>query len=149
MIGVNVAALTMLTRFFLPEMARLGFGRIVNVASVAAFLPGPGMAEYFATKAYVLYFSEAIRHELRGSGVNVTTLCPGPTASRFWERAGLAGFRSPMGLSTADDVVMFGYQAMMKGKRVAVYGFQNKLMAMIGRLVPLRIATAAAGRFTS
>ncbi len=81
MIAVNISSLTQLTKLFLPTMKLSGYGRIMNVASTAAFQPGPGMAVYFATKAYVLSFSEAISEELVGTGITVTALCPGPTAS--------------------------------------------------------------------
>lgn len=81
MIVLNIASLTHLTKLFLPTMQRSGYGRVMNVASTAAFQPGPGMAVYFATKAYVLSFSEAISEELIGTGVRVTALCPGPTES--------------------------------------------------------------------
>ena len=93
MIQVNVAALTALTRLVLDDMLARGRGRILNVASTAAFQPGPYMAVYYATKAYVLSFSEALAYELKGSGVTVTALCPGPTATGFQERAGLQGAR--------------------------------------------------------
>jgi hypothetical protein len=137
MIEVNVAALTHLTRLLLPGMLQRGHGRILNVASTAAFQPGPLMSVYYATKAYVLSFSEALAEELAGSGVTVTTLCPGPTATGFGQAAGFAGSRFfdvlhpvPVG-----PVAIAGYRAMRKGTRVVIPGFTNKLGAFLTRFV--------------
>ncbi len=115
-----------------------GSGRILNVASMAAFQPGPLMAVYYATKAYVLFLSEAIRNELKGSGVTVTTLCPGPTSTGFADAASLDNSKlfSNKKLPTAHEVAVFGFNAMMKGKGVVVPGFMNKMMVLGSAFAP-------------
>ena len=141
MLQVNVAALTQLTRLFLPTMLERRTGRILNVASTAAFLPGPLMAVYYATKAYVLSFSEAIANELAGTGVTVTALCPGPTASGFQAAAHLEESKLVAGktLAISRAVAQEGYDAMMAGKRLIVSGFSNKLVVQMPRLLPRRV----------
>jgi uncharacterized protein len=143
MIQVNIAALTHLTKLFLQPMIARRSGRILNVASTAAFQPGPLMAVYYATKAYVLSFSEAIADELRDSGVTVTALCPGPTATGF---AGVAGMESSrlFKISKPMDsaaVARFGYEAMKRGKRVAIPGIRNKLLTQSIRISPRWMVT--------
>jgi short-subunit dehydrogenase len=137
-IALNVAALTALTRAYLPGMLARRQGRILNVASTAAFQPGPLMAVYYATKAYVLSLSEALAEETRGSGVTVTALCPGPTASGFQAGAAMEGSRLVRGrtLPTAASVAAYGVAAMRKGDAVAVPGLMNKLFASSIRLTP-------------
>lgn len=138
MIQLNITALTQFTKIFLPGMIKRGSGKIMNVASVAAFLPGPLMAVYYATKAYVLSFSEAINNEVRDKGVTVTALCPGPTASGFQSAAEIDGiplFDSNK-IPSSKQVAEYGYKAMMKGKAVAIHGFQNRLMVGSLRLSP-------------
>jgi hypothetical protein len=146
MLQVNIVALTHLTRLVLPDMLKRGAGRIMNLASVAAFLPGPLMAVYYATKAYVLSFSEAISNEVAGSGVTVTAVCPGPTKTEFQARAGMSQSplfnRHVMDSMTASRI---GYNAMMCGKRSVVTGFSNKISALGASLLPRR-ATAALAR---
>jgi len=143
MIQVNVVALTHLTKLLLPAMVARRSGRILNVASTAAFQPGPLMAVYYATKAYVLSFSEAIADELRDSGVTVTTLCPGPTATGF---AGVAGmdqtrlFTLMKPMSSA-EVAKKGYEAMKRGRRVVVTGMMNRLLVQSIRISPRRMVT--------
>ncbi len=132
-IHLNVTALTHLTRQILPGMIARRRGRILNVASTAAFQPGPLMAVYFATKAYVLSFSEAIANELKGTGVTVTCLCPGPTRTGFQQRAGIEK-RVEAAMMEADDVARRGYAGMLKGKRLVIPGLLNKLMAHSTRL---------------
>jgi short-subunit dehydrogenase len=141
MIQVNIVALTELTKQLLPEMVARGSGRILNVASTAAFLPGPLMAVYYATKAYVLSFSEAIANELAGTGVTVTALCPGPTASGFQAAAHLEESKLVAGktLAISRAVAQEGYDAMMAGKRLIVSGFSNKLVVQMPRLLPRRV----------
>jgi len=131
MIELNVGALTRLARAYLPGMLERGSGRIMNVASTAAFQPGPLMAVYYATKAYVLSFSEALAEETRGSGVTVTALCPGPTASGFQAGAAMEDSRLVKGrkLPTSAEVAAYGVKAMNRGDVVAVPGFMNKAMA--------------------
>lgn len=139
MINLNITALTHFTKLFVPDMVARKSGRILNVASTAAFQPGPLMAVYYATKAYVLSFSEAIANELQGTGVTVTALCPGPTKSGFLEAAALQDsklFKSRLKLPTSREVALYGYKAMMQGKTVAVHGKTNWLLAQAVRFVP-------------
>ncbi len=138
MLQLNVVALTHLTRLFLPGMVAQGQGRILNVASTAAFLPGSYMAVYYASKAYVLSFTEAIATELEGTGVTATTLCPGPTESEFQDRAAMQEVKAfdPKSLPTSAEVARYGYQAMEKGQRIAVHGSKNKLLTLVTRLLP-------------
>ena len=136
-IQVNVTALTELTRLISPDMRARGTGRILNVASTAAFVPGPLMAVYYATKAYVLHFSEALGEELRGSGVSVTALCPGLTATGFQATAGLEGVRLfKLGMMDAAEVAHYGYRAMMQGRAIAVPGIKNRIGAHASRFLP-------------
>lgn len=137
MIQLNITALTDLTRLFLPGMRARRLGKILNVASTAAFQPGPLMAVYYATKAYVLSFSEALNEEVRGTGVNVTCLCPGPTRSEFQKRAGM----EDMALFThasmpSRPVAEAGFKALMKGRPLIIPGFLNKFVAFTTRLSP-------------
>jgi short-subunit dehydrogenase len=118
-------------------MVERGRGRILNVASTAAFQPGPFMAVYYATKAYVLSFSEGLSEELRGTGVTVTALCPGVTDTGFQERAEMADSRLiRMGMQDARSVAEVGYRAMVRGRAVAIPGVANKLLALVVRLSP-------------
>jgi short-subunit dehydrogenase len=143
MIQLNMITLTELTKLVLPDMLRRRAGRILNVASTAAFQPGPRMAVYYATKAYVLSFSEALANELGGTGVTVSTLCPGPTYSRFGRRAGIEGanvFRA--GVMSAAAVSDAGYHGLMKGRRLIIPGLRNRLLVAAARLGPRRLVTA-------
>ena len=148
MIRVNLVALTELCKRFLPAMLGRRSGRILNVASTAAFQPGPLMAVYYATKAYVLSFSEALADEVAGSGVTVTALCPGPTVTEFARRTGVGEsrlFHSPLVLD-ARTVALAGYRGMLRGKRVIVPGLGNWLFAQAVRFTPRRLATAVVRR---
>ncbi len=139
MIQLNITALTELCRLFIPNMKAAGFGKILNVASTAAFQPGPTMAVYFATKSYVLSFSEAINNELNGTGVSVTALCPGPTETKFAEAAGFKSdgiFDSKKKFPSAKEVAEFGYKALQKGKSVAIHGTINYIQANASRFFP-------------
>jgi len=141
-IQVNVLALTELTKRFLPGMVARRRGRILNVASTAGFLPGPLMAVYYATKAYVVSFSEAIATELEGTGVTVTALCPGPTATGFQAVARLETSRlvSLLRKATARSVAEAGYEALMAGKVLCIPGVPNKVSALVApRLFPRAI----------
>lgn len=144
MITLNISALTVLTKFFARDMVRRKQGRILNVASTAAFLPGPLMSVYYATKAYVLSFSEALANELNGSGVTMTVLCPGPTASGFQSSADINDSRLVKGrkLPTSKEVAEYGYQQMMRGKTLAIPGLINKLQVFAGRFMPRSIVPA-------
>ncbi len=143
MLQVNVAALTHLTKLFLRGMVTRGRGRVLNVASVAGFLPGPLHAVYHASKAYVLSFSEAISRELDGTEVTVTALCPGPTKTDFFVRAGAKRTNRYRGLFVMDTafVAQVGYRGMLAGKTVVIPGLWNKLVAFSARLLPRRAAT--------
>ena len=142
-IDLNVRALTELTRLFLPAMVARRSGKIMNVASTAAFQPGPMLAVYYATKAYVLSFSEAIANELRNSGVTVTCLCPGPTETGFAKRAGNQKSRLfRVGAMSADKVALDGYRAVMEGRTLAISGMQNWLVAQSTRFAPRKLVTA-------
>jgi len=148
MLQLNVVALTHLTRLFLPGMVERKQGRILNVASTAAFLPGPYMAVYYATKAYVLSFTSAIAGEIEDTGVTATTLCPGPTESEFQERADMGEAKMVKGqkLPTAAEVAEYGYKAMMNGEDIAVHGLSNKLLSFATRLLPRKqLANVAKG----
>jgi short-subunit dehydrogenase len=143
MVEVNIAALTSLTRLALPGMIERKRGRIMNVASPAGFQPGPLMAVYYATKAYVIMFSEAIANELKGTGVSVTCLCPGATATRFAGRANMEESRLfKMGAMKSKDVARAGYKGMMEGKGIVIPGVLNKTIAMSVRFSPRKLVTA-------
>ena len=147
MLRVNIMALTQLTRFLLPEMLKKGKGGILNVASVVGFLPGgPFMAVYSATKAYVLSLSLALSRELKGSGVRVTALCPGTTKTEFFKRAGIQPSFLEKRAMNARDVARCGYQALMKGKRIAVPGLKNRLIALLLPLFPKRVVLDVVGK---
>ena len=143
-IQLNITALTELTRLFLPPMLERRSGRIMNIASTAAFQPGPLMAVYYATKAYVLSFSEAIANELRGSGVTVTCFCPGATHTGFAKRAGSENSRlfKQVGAMSAEKVARDGYRALLSGRTVAISGAHNWLVAQSVRFAPRKLVTA-------
>lgn len=143
MINLNIMALTHLTHLFLPAMIKNKRGRILNVASTAAFQPGPMMSVYYATKAYVLHFSEAIANELEGTGVTVTALCPGATESNFQNVANLHESRLVKGkkLPSSKEVAAFAYQAMINGKPVAIHGLLNSVQANVIRFLPRNLVT--------
>jgi uncharacterized protein len=142
MMQVNMVALTELTRMFLPGMLARRQGRILNVASTAAYQPGPFMAIYYASKAYVLSLTEALAEELRGTGVTATALCPGPTTTGFQARAGLRGVplftRSILLSGTAAEVARAGYRGLMAGAGAVVPGFRNRVHVFLTRFLPHR-----------
>jgi short-subunit dehydrogenase len=147
MIQLNVVVLTDLMRRFLPDMLRRNRGAIMNVASTAAFQPGPNMAIYFATKAFVLSLTEAVAHEVRDSALRVTCLCPGATVTEFVDLSGAQGtllFRlKPM---TADRVAQLSHRALQRGTKVAIPGFGNWLVAFLVRFTPRAVACRIAER---
>jgi uncharacterized protein len=151
MIAVNISALTGLTRAFLPDMLARGRGRVLNVASTAAFQPGPLMAVYYATKAYVLSFSEAVAEEVAGSGVSVTALCPGPVqtgfqaVSRLGESDLLSG-PARLVILSADEVARQGVRGLLVGQRVVVAGRLNRVQTLLPRLLPRAVVTRLIGR---
>ena len=143
-IQLNITALTYLTKLFLGPMIERRSGKILNVASTAGFQPGPLMSVYYASKAYVISFSEALANELHGTGVTVTCLCPGATDTAFQGRAGLENtplFKKlrPM---TADVVARDGYRGLMAGKAMVISGFRNWVLAESVRFSPRRLVTA-------
>jgi short-subunit dehydrogenase len=144
MIDLNMKSLTHMTRLFSEEMVKNGGGRIMNVASTASFQPGPLMSVYYATKHYVLAFSEGIANELKDYGVSVTALCPGPTESGFQSSAEMGDSRlvNTVSLPSSKEVAEYGYRAMMDGKTVAIHGFMNKVMAQSVRFTPRKMVTS-------
>jgi uncharacterized protein len=149
MIQVNITALTVLTKLFLPGMLARRRGRIMNVASTAGFAPGPLMAVYYATKAYVISLSEALSEELRGSGVTVTVLCPGSTITGFQAVAHMQSallVRLP-GVMDAPAVATAGYAGLMRGKRMVVPGLLNQVLPLVIRLSPRAVVVRVARLF--
>ena len=144
MLQLNMVGLSQLCRSVLPAMLGRGFGRILNVASTAAFQPGPGMAAYFASKAYVLSYTEALAFELKGSGVTATCLCPGATQTEFFEQAQMneSGLVRGKALPSAKDVAEQGYRAMQQGKVLTIHGLFNRLRIMSVRFAPRGMVTA-------
>lgn len=139
MLQLNVTTLTELTGLFLEGMQQRGRGRILNVASLASFMPGPNFAVYAATKAYVMHFTEALGYELRGSGISATVLCPGITETGFVSRAGMAGAAlAQAGLMDARSVAKAGYDGMMAASLSVVPGWKNKLSAFASMTTPSR-----------
>ncbi len=143
-IQLNIMALTHLTRLFLPSMLERRNGKIMNVASTAAFQPGPLMAVYYATKAYVLSFSEALANEVAGSGVVVSCFCPGATDTGFQKRAGMENSRlfKKIGTMNVETVARDGYRGLMAGRTVVISGVQNWLVAESVRFAPRKVVTA-------
>jgi uncharacterized protein len=146
LINVNVTALTMLTKRLLPRMLARRSGRVLNVASTAAFQPGPLMAVYYASKAYVLWLSEAIANELEGTGVTVTCLCPGPTRTLFQARAKLEESRllRITKMMDAASVARAGYEGMMAGRTLVIPGLMNKAGVQLVRLSPRSLVVKVA-----
>lgn len=145
-INLNVSALVALTRLFLPGMVAAKRGHIINVASTAAFQPVPWMATYAATKAFVLSFSEALSSELRGTGVTVLALCPGPTRTEFQQVAGVEESGVPsFAYMDAATVVRQGIDAAKRGKALRINGFVNSLMAQSTRFAPRALVRRIAG----
>jgi len=143
-LALNMDALTTLSRLFLTNMLKRGQGRILNIASVAGFMPGPGFAVYHATKAYVLSLSEALNAELKGTGVAVTASCPGPTESEFHEHAdtmSMKGF-DMLSMMSAEAVAREAYTAMKEGRPFYVHGSLNKVMTTSPKFIPRRWVTS-------
>lgn len=149
MVQLNMNALTMLSRLFLPEMIASRRGMILNVASTAAFQPGPLMAVYFATKAYVVSLSEALHNEARDFGVSVTCLCPGPTTTEFDKRAKMTSSKlfKKENMMDALTVAKIGWSAMKAGKPLVVAGRKNAALALLTRFVPMHVAANLARKF--
>jgi uncharacterized protein len=149
MVQLNVGALTHLTRLFLPGFVQRRRGQILNIASTAAFQPGPLMAVYYATKAYVVSFSEAMHNEVRDYGVTITALCPGPTKTEFDKRAGGTNTKLLKGRNVMDAnaVAQIGLAAVRAGKPLVVAGRINAVMAFLTRFAPRQFAASMARRF--
>ncbi|NHE59222.1 SDR family NAD(P)-dependent oxidoreductase [Cyclobacterium plantarum] len=146
MINLNILSLTQLTKLYLEDMIRQGGGKIMNLASTAAFQPGPLMAVYFATKAYVLHFSEAINNEVKEKGITVTALCPGPTESGFKAGAKMEESSLMKGkkLPSSKEVAEFAYRKMMQGKPVAIHGIKNYIQSNAVRFAPRALSVKIA-----
>lgn len=142
-INTNILAFTIITKAILKDMVRRGSGRVLNVASTAAFKPGPLMAVYYATKSYMLSFSIAVASEIKDSGVSITVLCPGPTKTKFLEKS------SPVELVNIDyskmadpaEVALAGYSSLVKGKQLEIPGLKNKFNAIVAKLMPTSLLT--------
>ena len=146
MIDLNDKALVSLTYYFLKDMKESGYGSIINVGSVASFVPGPHMAVYYATKAFVLSFSMALREELRGTHIKVSTLCPAPTNSEFWQIADAqSALANTFVYRTTTDAARAGYKLFETGKAYAVDGLGYKAAMKVARILPLELAARAVG----
>ncbi len=142
MIRLNMMTLTRMAKLFLPGMIERRHGKILNVASAAGFVSGPYAAIYYATKAYVISMSGALSEELRGTGVNVTALCPGPVRTEFFKRAGMKGtLLQRLFAKNPDVVARVGYRALMKGRRAVIAGLFYKLLIGSTRLIPRTLTT--------
>ncbi len=144
MMQLNMVTLTQLTHLFLPGMVTRNHGQVLNVASTASFMPGPLMAVYYATKAFVLSFSEAIAEELSNTKVTVTTLCPGPTASNFQAASEMEDSKLIRGIDkfpSSAEVARFGLAKMHRGTRVAIHGFINRVTTIMPRFLPRTVVT--------
>lgn len=143
MINLHVMTTAHLTRAFVPEMVKRGRGRILNLASLAAYQPGPLMSQYYATKSYIMSFTEAIANELKGTGVTATVLCPGQTHTNFQQTVSESSRETKMSfnIATADRVAAFGYKAMMKGKVNVIPGAFNNFLAFLNRILSRKTAT--------
>ncbi|MGV8087277.1 MAG: SDR family NAD(P)-dependent oxidoreductase [Candidatus Woesearchaeota archaeon] len=144
MIQVNITALTHLTKLFLKDMIENNSGRILNVASVAAFVPGPLMSVYYATKAYVISFSEALAEELKDTKIKVTTLCPGPIKTNFQKTANINGYSKHIkkeNIPTGKEVAEYGYKALYNNKRIAIYQLKYKALVQLTKFLPRTLVT--------
>jgi hypothetical protein len=148
MIQVNIVALIQLTRLFLPQMVSRKSGKIMNVGSMAGFVPGPYMSVYYATKAFVLSHSIALAQEVKKSGVIISALCPGPTRTDFQRRAKIAESKlfKTRGSMSSMDVAKAGYEGLMKGKLIVVPGFSNKVIRAASKIAPRRMLARIAGK---
>jgi short-subunit dehydrogenase len=142
LLQINIVALTHLTKLFLPSMVARGRGYVCNVASTAAFQPGPLMAVYYASKAYVLSLSEALANECEGTGVRVSALCPGPTETGFVAAAGMSESKLfDRGAMSARDVAVAGYRGLLAGKTIVIPGMRNALVARTVGFMPRKLVT--------
>ena len=144
MLNLHIMTTTHLTKLLLKGMVERGSGKILNMSSLAAFQPGPLMSIYYASKSYILSFSEAIANELKGTGVTLTVLCPGQTKTSFQEVVSEGTSENKIGFNIAspDEVAKYGYKAMLKGKSIAIPGTFNKFLSLLPRIMPRNIATS-------
>ncbi|MFA9290305.1 MAG: SDR family NAD(P)-dependent oxidoreductase [Solirubrobacteraceae bacterium] len=152
MIQLNITSLTELTKLFVKDMVNKKSGKIMNVASVAAFVPGPNMSIYFASKAFVLNYSEALRSELSKYGISVTTLCPGATQTNFFDPSpNFKNRTTKTPLPTAKEVAQYGYSSMLNGNSIAIHGIKNKIAVLLTKFSPrnltLKITKKIANNF--
>ncbi len=145
MLNVHMVTSTQLMKLLVPSMIDQGYGRILNNASVAAFVPGPLMSTYHASKAYLLYFGTALNDELKGTGVTVTTLCPGMTKTGFAKANGNQDPDIKFNIASPYEVALFGFQKMQKGQSLAIPGFFNKLSTFLPRFLPRRTVAKMVG----
>jgi len=142
MIDVNIKALTIMTKLFLPDMVKRRQGGVMNVASLVGFFPGPMMSVYYATKAYVLSFTEALENEVSGTGVIVTALCPGLTSTGFVDRSGMGASKLSNGaIMEAGQVAEEGYRGFLRGKTLIIPGARNRFNAFMPRMLPRKMMT--------
>jgi short-subunit dehydrogenase len=143
MIDVNIKALTIMTKLFLPDMVKRRQGGVLNVASLVAFFPGPMMSVYYASKAFVLSFTEALENELSGTGVTVTALCPGLTSTGFVDRSGMGASKLTQGggIMEAGQVAEEAYRGFLRGKTLIMPGARNRFLAFLPRLLPRKLIT--------
>ncbi len=144
MINLNVFALTYLTKIYYRRMMHAGNGKIMNLSSIAGFMPGPYMSVYYATKAYVLSLTEALSAEAKGTGVTLTALCPGPTESNFFANASVndqSAIKFFLSIPKAEVVARYGFNAMMKGRTVAIHGIKNKITIFLVNFIPRKMVT--------
>jgi short-subunit dehydrogenase len=150
LIQVNITALAHLTKLYITDMANRGSGRVLNVGSTAAFVPGPLMAMYYSSKAFVVSFSEALANEFQGTGVSVTVLCPGPTKTEFGTAAGITDSTLFQGSAmSAEEVARIGYRAMLGGRPEVIAGARNRWMILLTRIAPRTLLAAIAKRLNS
>jgi uncharacterized protein len=143
MLTLNIESLTVLTKLFSKKMAELGEGKILNIASTGAYQPGPYIATYYATKAYVLSLSESISNELKNFGVTVSTLCPGATMTEFSKRAGKSDVKGAMSPKAVADIA---FRGLMKNKGIIIPGFTNKIAVLAAKLLPRRTSADLMGK---
>lgn len=137
LININIIALTNLTKYFLKNMIKIGYGGIMNVASTAAFVGGPKMAMYYSSKAYVLSLTEALHEEAKSFGVRISCLCPGPVKTSFQEKAGIKkSEKAKRYLMEADKVAKEAYLGFLKGKAIIIPGYKNKILILLNKLIP-------------
>lgn len=150
MVEVNIQALIKLTHLFGKAMIEKKSGKVLLIGSVASFMPGPYMATYFASKNFVLAFGQALQEEWKNTGVTITTLCPGPTDTQFFNAAGMANSKISklMALPSAQKVANYGYNAMIKGKTTAIYGLANQLQVFLSKITPTFILVKAVAWIT-